>query len=184
MTKQLVYPLVVFWVIASVVALYFAQSGTLKEFDPRFTLLSWTDEESFDSQLASALISDEESAGQWQLFHITQANCFCNLVSAPHRSSVNTLANELDVTNVEIDLNDSPDLRQLIPSTPAVVLINDKKELVYAGPYASGVQCAPGEGLIEPWLNKESADWKQGAAIVTDAQGCYCENRQSKLASA
>ncbi|HAD47546.1 MAG TPA: thioredoxin, partial [Idiomarina sp.] len=78
--------------------------------------------------------------------------------------------------NITIDIDQYPELKTLLPSTPAVIIYNANRQLVYLGPYADGAFCTTETSFVEQLLpeinsNKLKAN---GGWVNTVANGCYC----------
>jgi hypothetical protein len=56
---------------------------------------------------------------------------------------------------------------------PAVAVIDKASKLRYFGPYSSGMFCNQGDGLVEPFI-KNRQTTATGATIISQSQGCYC----------
>lgn len=142
-----------------------------KQFDVNGLLLSNAMDTKFDRRFTS-LIEETLDTRNGAVVHFTMDNCFCEYVAESHVTSVKKLASEHGFKNHVITLNSTS--RFNIPSVPAVAVINQNGKLTYLGPYATGMFCSEGQGLVEQYINDNTEYNTLGAAILTDAQGCYC----------
>lgn len=76
---------------------------------------------------------------------------------------------------LELVGNHNQGLHGYIPALPAVAMLNEQDELVYLGPYSTGMYCSQGNGIIEPYIQGKRVK-SNGPIIPYDAQGCYCKN--------
>ena len=125
----------------------------------------------FDRRFTS-LIEQTVGTSSGAVVHFTMDNCFCDYVAENHVTSVKKRASEQGFKNHVITLKSNN--RFNIPSVPAIAVINQNGKLTYLGPYATGMFCSEGEGLVEQYIIDNTENNALGATILTDAQGCYC----------
>tara|TARA_B110000881_G_C18308004_1_gene380480 strand:+ start:15 stop:557 length:543 start_codon:yes stop_codon:yes gene_type:complete len=120
------------------------------------------------------------SQQQRTLVHVTQSFCICSAYSSTHIQTLNALAEGQSIAVIDVALdaltanqqNDEwQNLIELIPSTPATILINSKGKIEYIGPYSSGLTCNSGNSFIERFLTQPEGDLAIANWINT---GCYC----------
>lgn len=145
--------------------LWYSGSGQLSHFSPDSSLINVTEIE----DIIQREIKSEIKSNPALLVHLYEPKCRCNLVAKAHIESVKKLGESQLFENIEINIKESPQWAKLIPSTPAVIAIKNN-EIVYLGPYSTGISCLPGEGLIEPFIKQKD----QPPLIKTDGYGCYC----------
>lgn len=154
------------------VSLLFLSVLKINRFDSNGSLTAEAMDINFDKKFVKA-VSSQLGHISGSVIHFEANNCFCQTVANEHVNAVKTLASEFNLTNHTINL--SKDNAFNLPSVPAVAVINHQGLLTYLGPYSSGMFCAEGDGLVEPYLlNKNPEHSKLGATIITDAKGCYC----------
>ncbi|MBT8449061.1 MAG: hypothetical protein KJO69_05200 [Gammaproteobacteria bacterium] len=154
-------------------ALYYFTNSQLVDFDPDAKLLDAAIDQNFKSELKMAL---QQKFGDVNgtAFHFTQAGCFCHLVAENHVSQVKNQISSEGHKNVQVALEDYPELVRFLPSTPAVIIFNDAGNFMYLGPYSTGYLCMPGNGLVEeliPRMSKNTGD----EVVMSLANGCYCQ---------
>jgi len=106
------------------------------------------------------------------VIHFTAPNCHCTQFGEVHKKAINASATlqGFNIVNVQLD---PADLNTIIPSTPAVLLVDKLGQLLYFGPYSQGLACSQSNGFIETALN----NYKIGRStklILSETQGCYC----------
>jgi len=105
------------------------------------------------------------------LINFTSEGCKCNKISKEHLSDVKSNAAKDNMSVINITLPDG--FSDIIPSTPAVLALNTKSELIYFGPYSEGLSCGKGEGIIDLVMS----NYKKGfnaQLIMANSEGCYC----------
>lgn len=137
---------------------------------------------SFEQDLASALSQTQQislSANSPTIFHLTQGRCYCEFLAKSHQSSLKNWSSAEGFENVELDVNAFPQIKRFVPSTPAVVVLDADKNLLYLGPYSRGSGCFANSGevdiYLQEWVETKDNLTKQSTALIdTDASGCYC----------
>jgi len=119
--------------------------------------------------------SDYENA-KGTIFHVTQGSCFCETLSESHKKTLNEWASSEQISYQHIDALSMSSLRRFVPSTPAVIVLNKNRQLVYLGPYSTGMGCFQSSGMVDerikPYFQNPAATLH--ATIQSEAQGCYC----------
>jgi hypothetical protein len=188
-----------FWIIATVLGLWWFQQSKLKAFidfddDPRFYQPAQI------SQILQPYIDQLEPAlpGQQTLFHFWRSDCICNRISQRHFSRLLTDFDQQALRIVIIAHPDSQEedidqLQQLngdrlqviralpelqsLPSSPALAIISEQQQLGYFGPYGFGAFCTSNEDGFLSSLVKDLANIKQQEAptfINVIGEGCFC----------
>ena len=156
-----------------------------------FWAINWVGESKFkEAELLSLL---PVSVGQYGLenidsdaenvngtiFHITQGSCFCETLSESHKNTLNEWASSEQISYQNIDVSSMSTLRRFVPSTPAVIVLNKNRELVYLGPYSTGMGCFQSSGMVDerikPYFQNSAASLR--ATIQSEAKGCYCATK-------
>ena len=71
-------------------------------------------------------------------------------------------------------MDEHPQFKQFLPSTPAIIIYNDSGDLLYLGPYSTGYLCMPGNGLVEELIPR--MDENTGEQVIMSlTNGCYCQ---------
>lgn len=187
------------WVIATVLGLWWFQQSKLKAFidfddDPRFYQPAKINQfiQPYIDQLEPAL------PGQQTLFHFWRSDCICNRVSQRHFSrllqnfdqqalriviiahpdSQDEDINELQLLNgnrLEV-IRALPELK-VLPSSPALAILNDQHQLGYFGPYGFGAFCTSNEDDFLSSLVTDLSLTDQHEAptfINVIGEGCFC----------
>ncbi|MDG1121892.1 MAG: DUF6436 domain-containing protein [Glaciecola sp.] len=113
------------------------------------------------------------------LYHITQGGCFCEWLVRKHRDNLTQWSEVKGVANIDVKLQDYPQLSAMIPSTPAIVAVDEWGKVIYLGPYARGRGCIAGSGQVDEYLQRwyqlsQAQKHSHQPIIETDASGCYC----------
>ncbi len=139
----------------------------LIDFDPTGALLT------VDAQhLSSIKVNDNVwnlDDNKKTIIHLTAADCECNKFSEDHVNQIDKIANNFDFNVKKIELVNS----DIVPSVPAIMVVDDTGSLLYLGPYATGLACSSNNSFVETVLNNFDAGYKSDL-IVSQAQGCYC----------
>jgi len=162
------YVLVGVWLISMVAAFSYIVQQRLVSFDPQFTLLNAPTQELL-SQLAD-VYPDSLSR---TIFHFYDDGCHCTTLTAEHRVAIDVVAKLDNFNVVYVDVS-SRALMNIIPASPAILITDTVGDLLYVGPYATGLDCSANNSLIDVVLN----NFRQGFSlptIISDAKGCYCQ---------
>lgn len=150
-------------------------SSGLEDFDPDGSLFNASLDDAFETAFARSL---QQEVGELQntVVHFSDRNCWCETFAEEHIESVMALAQSHDLRPVVVDkLDVQAELAGQIPSYPALAIFDGEQKLVYLGPYSDGVNCAPENGLVEPFIRGQRR-YLGYATVLTDTQGCYCNS--------
>ncbi|TMO57943.1 DUF6436 domain-containing protein [Pseudoalteromonas phenolica] len=164
--------LLIIWTAGLLLAVLYAASNKAKYFDPQNVLHQSALSLSFDTVFVEAL-SQYNSELTGSVIHFQRSDCFCQTVAQSHINSVEKLAENHQFNNVTVTLDEPGILKSLVPSVPAVAVIDKFGKLNYFGPYSSGMFCTEGDGLVEPFIGKDQSA-KTGATVISQSKGCYC----------
>jgi len=180
----------VIWFCGAFFAISWVGEGKFKEFDPNLRLSSEMMSLSMEDELMSLLSFNDrlkaiDTEGyEGSIFHITQGSCFCETLSEGHQNSLNEWAAAKNIAFQTIQLSNEPALSRFVPSTPAIIVVNNNKELIYLGPYSSGMGCFQDSGLVDerikPYFdnaNEKPVVNELRATIQSEAKGCYCATK-------
>lgn len=167
--------LIVLWFGAVLTGLWWLLDARLVWFDADGQLQQQVSAADYEQQLAAELLHiapDTQSA----VFHIFAENCACNWRTRGHQQAIARSVSEQGGRNVAVDIDQYPELKALIPSTPAVIIFNANQQLVYLGPYADGAFCNAETSFVEQLLPAITSEGSAatGGWINTVAKGCYC----------
>lgn len=180
------------WFIIATVSIFGVGLSSQTPFDPSLQLAQQSMSLDYEKTLLASLpgnfpvslsdnfsSSDRTKSSQATLFHITQGACFCEWLARKHRNNLTQWGELKAVTNIDITIQDHPQLATLIPSTPAIVAVDAWGKVIYVGPYARGRGCYAGSGQVDEYLQRwdslSKADKHSHQPIIeTDASGCYC----------
>lgn len=171
--------LISIWFLISSIAIFGLASTSKSEFDPNLTLSQGLMSLTFENRLEFALSKVSGPLDTPAIFHITQGECYCEFLAKAHQSELNKWSSDKGFKNFTVDISQLPDLVEFIPSTPAIVVIDEYGSILYLGPYSRGAGCFSRNGQVDnllfDYVNKQ-ADKKnsQRAIIETEASGCYC----------
>jgi len=146
----------------------------LSPFDPQGILLHASTDPMFDETVVQALKRQGVTAAS--IVHIsTEDACYCDTLAQPHQTQLLAKLSTVDYRAVTLDLNKVPSLEKLIPSIPALIVIDNDYQLRYLGPYANGYGCVTGDTLVEAISQYATKGIYPGAVINTEAKGCFCD---------
>ena len=164
---------IVVWAVCLLLGITYLSLLKVKDFDPNGELSRQAMDISFDAKLLSYIQANAE-INKNAVIHFEKDACFCQHVAAPHITSVKKLAARIEMSNQTIVIKNG-DLA-LIPSVPAVAVIDGQGVLRYFGPYSTGMFCTEGSGVVEKFITSRDAGYHSiGTNILSDAKGCYCE---------
>ncbi len=174
--KYFGWGLLFLWAVAILAGLWLYNSRQIVSFDPEQTLAQAATTMEFDNKLVEVL--SEQGVQPGSLVHLqTDAACYCNTLTEPHRD---TLLNKLQAQGYQaktIDISAIPSLQALLPTFPAIAIVDNQRQLRYLGPYATGYGCFTGQTLVDTIANIARSDF-HGAIVQTEADGCFCQTRQ------
>ncbi|WP_193331874.1 DUF6436 domain-containing protein [Pseudoalteromonas ulvae] len=167
------YGLVVLWVLLTLSAATYFMSKKVVEFDPQGILALQSHQGIVAAILAEQNAREPEfsRAQRATLFHLSQAKCHCNVTSQSHIETLNTQAQALGMQIINLEITNN--LKSVIPSTPATLIINNAGELAYLGPYGQGFACTEKTGVVSAVLNNLQKGFNS-ALVLNQAKGCYC----------
>ena len=165
--------LIVFiWFVVLFMALMYLTTERLVDFDPETQLLDSSMEDAFYNDIGAFLKTNYGSI-KGRAFHISDDNCFCQMVAGAHIADVKKIVENHTMENVLIALEDRPEMAKYVPSVPAIIIYNDQEELLYVGPYSTGYLCTTGNGLVEDLIPKMDQS-VENPVVMSLARGCYC----------
>ena len=159
------YWIVGVWLLWVIIGFAYLVNQRLVQFDPTHQLLNVTEQ-----QLVAQV--QQQNNQLPQIYHLVDENCHCTSLLKEHREQINRAAIEDGFNIVELDVSDSK-IASLIPATPAIVIVGKNAQLLYVGPYATGLDCSADNSLVGVVLS----NYRQGFAaptVIDDATGCYC----------
>jgi len=162
------YIIVAVWLISTVLAAIYFIGNQLAVFDPK-QKLAGVSQTTLVNRIITEFALPEHMPNT--LISFVSENCSCNQTSESHRADVNKKASEENISVINIILPNK--FSDIIPSTPAILALNEKSELIYFGPYSEGISCGSGKGMIDLVMS----NYKRGynaQLIVENAKGCYC----------
>lgn len=173
------YLLVIIWFSLASFTIFWLASASKAEFDPHLKLSQGLMSLSFEDRLTNALTTVTGQLDTPAIFHISQGECYCEYLTSTHQSKLNKWSAENGFLYFSIDISQLPALAEFIPSTPAIVAIDEHGSLLYLGPYSRGSGCFANTGEVDTALNdyvNSNAQNKayQRTIIELDARGCYC----------
>lgn len=151
-----------------IAAAYFI-SDRLQPFDPN-KLLTAKNSTALLNEI-SLLSEFKNTQFKKVIIHITSENCSCTQFSEEHKKSINETALKAGFAIVNITLPEK--LNSIIPSTPAILMLDEMSELLYFGPYSAGLACTESNGYIETVLNNYNMGFSSNL-MINDVNGCYC----------
>ena len=157
------------WLVFTVAAAIYFISGRLVTFDPDKKLAGK------NSSLVIQQLKEMDKLKSVDLsdtiIHFTSNNCSCTQYSEAHKRDINKQA-KLDGFNV-ININLPTHLKNIIPSTPSILIVNKDENLLYLGPYSIGLACSASNGYVEIIMKNYTKGYSS-SLIINDATGCYC----------
>lgn len=167
--------LIAVWFIAVLIGLWWLLDARLVWFDSQGRLQQQMSAPEYEQRLATQLQAISPQL-ETTVFHVFAENCACNWRTRGHQQVFSRSVTEYGGRNVAVDIDQFPQLKTLIPSTPAVIIFNARQQLVYIGPYADGAFCNSETSFVEQLLPelKSTDDAATGGWINTVARGCYC----------
>lgn len=173
MRQNIHWALLIGWAVSMLVALLLHGQRQISEFDPDGVLLHASTSPHFDSNFVAFLKEQNVEAGS--IVHIgTASNCYCDSLTKPHQTQLlNRFENEqYQLTSMNIE--SAPNLKEMLSSVPALVIVDKDYQLRYLGPYATGYGCFTGKDMVDQVVTYTQQTPYQGAVINADAQGCFC----------
>ena len=175
MSKFVSWMLLFGWAAALILAMLLYGNRQLSEFDPNGSLVHRSTYSNFDKSVVEILKNEGIPAGS--IVHIgRQKYCYCETLTAPHQTQLLNRLSHLGYSSVNINIELVPKLAKMLPSTPALIIIDSNNNLRYLGPYATGYGCFTGKDLVDEISQYATAPHYLGAIIKSDAQGCFCHH--------
>lgn len=188
------------WFCTAFFAINWVSQSKFTEFDPQLRLSSQMMSLTMEDDLLSVLLDSPELASlenvqeakvgapEGIIFHVSQGDCFCETLSESHQNTLNQWAANQGLHYQNLDLNKVPGLSRFVPSTPAVIVLNKENNLVYLGPYSSGMGCFQDSGMVDarikPYFQSALIESDslgtasiKNATIQSEAKGCYCATK-------
>lgn len=158
----------IIWLVFTFVSAGYFISKRLAPFDPQQSLKGVSNAQ-FLSQLVSSY-NLQGVTGKAALIHFISEDCHCTQFSENHKADINKLAASLGFNILQIVVTaDGP-----IPSTPSIAIISATQQLLYYGPYSTGLACSESNGYVEMVLQNYAKGYP-AKLMVTDSDGCYCQ---------
>jgi hypothetical protein len=193
----LIITLFSFWIVATLVGLWWFQQTNLKSFigakdDNRFYQAQAIEDLfiPYLQQFPAAL------KNQQTLLHFWKPDCLCNRVSQRHFSRLLTefSAEELRIIIIAHPMSSKAEIDHLqqlngerlsiiqanedllpLPSSPSLALINTDNKLGYFGPYGFGAFCTSNEdGFLSSLVNRMASDKPLTTFTNVIGEGCFC----------
>ena len=163
------------WFSIVLVGLWWLIDARLVWFDSNGRLQQQFSQANFEHQLNQRLQTIDADLSS-TVIHVTDANCSCNWRTRGHQQAVDRLITQYHGRNVYVDITQHPELKPFIPATPAIIMFDNRAELMYLGPYADGAFCNSETSFVEHLNPAISTNVKsqQGGWVNTVAKGCYC----------
>ncbi|RUO26703.1 hypothetical protein CWE09_08385 [Aliidiomarina minuta] len=157
---------IVIWLVASTLAMYWFTFSDYGEFDPEQEWLGTP----ASLQLAQLGIAQSDVT-EMHIVHVQQKDCSCNRYVNTHIEvlSAQPQLNEIQQHRITPEQVEQAGFR--VPATP-MALIFQGQELLYAGPYATGPFCAVDDSLISDVLKgttRLAGGWLNGLV-----KSCRC----------
>ncbi|MDO6566616.1 DUF6436 domain-containing protein [Alteromonas sp. 1_MG-2023] len=154
-------------------AVLFYSQRQITEFDPQGTLLHQSTSPTFDTSLITMLKEYGVPAGS--IVHVgTQGNCYCENLTKSHQTQLINKLGALGYHALNLTIETMPKFASILPSVPALIVIDAKFNLRYLGPYATGYGCFTGKNLVDEISGYASSPSYVSAVVKTEADGCFC----------
>jgi len=159
--------ILVSWLGLTIIAAVFFIVPRLTDFDPQHKLLNLPGLQVMKQIKLLPQLRNTDLSNS--LIHFTSKGCQCRQFTVQHKQQIDAQAakDSLNIINIELDQS------SIVPSTPAIAIVDKRGELMYLGPYSKGLSCTKSAGYVELVMN----NYRQGfntRLIVSQAQGCYC----------
>lgn len=168
--KALSYLLLLVWLSLVFIAAYYFISKRLTEFDPHNQLEQFS-ASGLGQQLQQQLFTQPLAAQT--IVHISRKGCDCNPLNQAHKQDINQLAQSYNFDAIELDISELD--TELIPSTPALLVLDKQQQLLYFGPYSQGFACTEANGFVAAVLKNYQHGFNS-ELVVSQAKGCYCQS--------
>ncbi|MDP2535394.1 DUF6436 domain-containing protein [Alteromonas stellipolaris] len=173
MSKKESWTLLLVWAISLLSAVLFYSQRQISEFDPQSTLLHQSTSVTFDASLITLLKDYDVPAGS--IVHVgTQEKCYCDNLTDSHQTQLFNKLGQLGYSGFRLDIENVPELAAILPSVPALIVVDTLYNLRYLGPYATGYGCFTGKNLVDEISGYASNPSYISAVVKTEADGCFC----------
>ncbi|WP_218395835.1 DUF6436 domain-containing protein [Alteromonas lipotrueae] len=177
MSKKGSWTLLLVWAISLLSAVLFYSQRQISEFDPNGTLLHQSTSTTFDASLISLLKDYNVPAGS--IVHVgTQENCYCDTLTDSHQTQLLNKLGKIGYSGLTLDIENVPELATVLPSVPALIVVDTLYNLRYLGPYATGYGCFTGKDLVDEISGYASSSSHINAVVKTEADGCFCSSQR------
>ncbi|WP_416308242.1 DUF6436 domain-containing protein [Neptunicella sp. SCSIO 80796] len=164
------YLLFVVWLTSVVIGACYFIKLRLVEFDPDGKLAN-ADSAIFVANIAHLLQLHPDQLSN-SIIHFRQRNCRCSTYSSEHTYAIDLLASKDSFTILHKWVNH--ELSTMVPATPAIMIVGNNSQLVYFGPYSTGLDCSANNSLVDTVLQNYRLGFNP-KLIHRDAVGCYCQ---------
>lgn len=113
-------------------------------------------------------IADKNSKA---IIHFTADGCRCNKVPKDHKVEIDRLVKSEGFEVINKKLNSQ--LSDIVPAAPSVVVV-DRGQLVYLGPYSAGYSCSKTNSFVDMAINNHLQGFSSDV-VVSDVTGCFCQ---------
>lgn len=172
--QALVFSALIIWVLVIIGGLAYSGLQRQVDFDPRQTLALAAMNAEF-APTVTRIMAEQYPSLSKTVIHIQQAGCHCNFSNDIHVDRLDYKLNQADYRSLHVAPSSIPD-SVLLPSLPAIMVFDEKGQLGYFGPYASGYFCSTDTAIVDRFLNNILANTHIGSAVVSEGYGCYCAN--------
>lgn len=165
--KPFYYVLVGLWLVLIVSSFVYLVQQRLVEFDSEFKLLNTP-----ITTMLEELSNTQTSSLKQTVFHFYDSQCSCTVLTKEHKEFIDSIAINDNFNIVNIDVTDN-NIADFIPATPAILITDSNENLLYVGPYSTGLDCSADNSLVDVVLS----NYRQGFSspvVTSDATGCYC----------
>ena len=130
----------------------------------------------FESELkkelsVQSLVGNEDFSSLTVLFE--SETCFCEQLSQSHINQIENKS-KLEKINFKRLYIQSGQLRQYVPSTPAIIIFDKSGKLSYLGPISTGAFCSTKNSIFDNLIRKDFENILPGGIINSEVQGCFC----------
>ncbi len=173
--KRFQQALLIIWFVGCSALILIMNAGKAREFDPEQRLAIKLMELDLEAKLLSTLNTFKNNSSRGRIFHLYQNQCICERLAKSHVKTLDSWASDNRFESHSVNINQYPQLKAFVPSTPAILAIDANNQLIYFGPYSRGIGCFNRSGEIDQQLANWVTPNSQRAGIIeTDAKGCYC----------
>lgn len=173
MRQSVHWALLIGWAASILVALLLHGQRQLSDFDPDGVLLYASTSPQFDSNITSLLKAQNVKAGS--VVHIgSESDCYCDVLATAHRTQLLSKLKAQQYQFSSINIESVPALQRVLSAVPALMVVDERYQLRYIGPYATGFGCFTGKDLVDTVVAYTQQTPYQGAVVNADAQGCFC----------